>query len=169
MTMTKAVVATVACVASAIALTAFATSHGQPADSPAWFSEFDADQDGIVTRQEALEASRAARRFDRMDADGDGRLTAEEAGGYGERRHAAAVEKFKAIDRDADGALSREEVEGELPNLASNFDELDHDGNGELSTFEIHHPPHLLHHGMCCGKHHGYERAPEVQSSVYRL
>jgi hypothetical protein len=39
-----------------------------------------------------------------------------------------------------DGALSRAEVEGTLPGIAGAFEELDLDGDGKLTSFEIHHP-----------------------------
>ena len=51
-----------------------------------------------------------------------------------------AVRKFGAADTDADGALSRAEVDAKLPAMAAAFDSLDLDGDGKLTSFEIHHP-----------------------------
>jgi hypothetical protein len=50
-----------------------------------------------------------------------------------------ATKKFGAADTDADGALSRAEVEQRLPSIAAAFDSLDLDGDGKLTSFEIHH------------------------------
>jgi hypothetical protein len=50
-----------------------------------------------------------------------------------------AAKKFGAADADADGALSRAEVDGKLPAIAEAFDSLDLDGDGKLTSFEIHH------------------------------
>ena len=50
-----------------------------------------------------------------------------------------AAQKFGAADANADGALSREEVAGKLPAIAASFDALDLDGDGKLTSFEIHH------------------------------
>lgn len=76
-----------------------------------------------------------------------------------------AAKQFGAADTDADGALSRAEVEGKLPAIAAAFDSLDLDGDGKLTSFEIHHG------SGHAGGHHG--RVPikpaSFQTQMLRL
>ncbi len=66
------------------------------------------------------------------DADADQRVTAEEEAAYAEQR-------FGAVDADESGALSQDEYAGAMTqaeNPAGMFDEVDLDGNGEVSREE---------------------------------
>jgi hypothetical protein len=75
-----------------------------------------------------------------------------------------AVKKFGAADTDEDGALSRAEVEGKLPAIAEAFDSLDLDGDGKLTSFEI-------HHGSGAAGYHGRHpvRPAAFQTQTLRL
>ncbi|NQU44179.1 EF-hand domain-containing protein [bacterium] len=61
------------------------------------FGDFDTNQDGFLTKEEAATAQ-----FDRQDADGDGRITLEEFKG--------GAEYFARLDVNADGAVTQEEL-----------------------------------------------------------
>jgi Ca2+-binding EF-hand superfamily protein len=104
---------------------------------------WDANSDGIVTRDEAGKAAidAANKRFDALDANKDGQLTKEELAAAREQRQAGpnekGAERFKAADTNGDGALSKEEVTAGMPRLARNFDRLDADKDGSLSPDEL--------------------------------
>ena len=114
------------------------------------FNKLDANDDGVVTREE--EAAMAARRFQKLDADGDGSITAEELKskhrckkrswwqqgkrrkchhGHGGKRHGRLIER---LDANGDGMLSAEEfaVKG-----AQMFERADVDGNGRVTREEM--------------------------------
>lgn len=90
-------------------------------DKPAPAARADANQDGVVTRQEALAAAEA--RFARADANKDGKLTAEErraarphhrghGGKHGMRggdRGEMRAKMLQRFDADKDGKLSEAE------------------------------------------------------------
>lgn len=61
------------------------------------FSRYDADQSGVVSRDEYLLSRRKA--YSRLDLDGDGKLSFEEYA-------AKAVKKFSGADRDRSGTLT---------------------------------------------------------------
>lgn len=46
-------------------------------------------------------------------------------------------ERLKAADTDRDGYIDREEADAGLPRVAKNFDALDADKDGRLSTGEL--------------------------------
>jgi hypothetical protein len=50
---------------------------------------------------------------------------------------ARAAEQFRRADADRSGALSRAEAERGMPSLARHFDEIDADGDGHITPFEI--------------------------------
>jgi hypothetical protein len=102
----------------------------------------DANRDGVVTRQEAQGYPRLAAGFDGWDKDGNGSLDAAEmaahrAAMHGEMR-AKARGRWGAADKDGNGKLSRQEVEAAMPQLAADFDKMDHDRDGEISLDERH-------------------------------
>ena len=72
----------------------------------------DSDGNGVVTRQEAMDA--AAARFDRADADGNGEITKEEmkAGRekWREGRRDRRGDGFGRMDQNEDGILTENEV-----------------------------------------------------------
>jgi Ca2+-binding EF-hand superfamily protein len=56
--------------------------------------------------------------------------------GAGGHRHGAMLERIKAADTNGDGLISKEEAKA-LPMIAKHFDEIDTDGNGQLSPDEL--------------------------------
>ncbi len=107
---------------------------------PPMFMQFDKNQDGRVSREEAREG--ADRMFTEIDTDKDGFISKEEM----QAHHQAMRDKvrqgmrehMKAADKDGDGALSRAEVEAaKLPRLARDFDKLDRNKDGKLTPDEM--------------------------------
>lgn len=48
-----------------------------------------------------------------------------------------ARQRFRDADTNRDGTLNREELARLNPGAANNFDQFDHDGDGELSEQEV--------------------------------
>ena len=102
----------------------------------------DANQDGVVSREEAQSNPRLEGQFDAADANKDGQLDTAEMEAYratvrAEAR-ARAQERWTAADKDGDGALSREEAQASMPRMAENFDKLDANGDGRVERGEMH-------------------------------
>ena len=76
-------------------------SEGEWTDA---FRKLDADNDGIVTREELQEAAKQARKeaWNKLDTNGDGALSADEFPGR--------AEAFKRIDADGDGLVTKQEL-----------------------------------------------------------
>ena len=112
--------------------------RGVPGLAP--LETYDADDDGIVTREE-VETGRAAR-FAAADADGDGALSPEELIAMEEAileeaRLARAAAVVTRMDDNGDGLLQAGELEARTPRIAPLFDELDTDGDGGISQAEM--------------------------------
>jgi Ca2+-binding EF-hand superfamily protein len=96
-----------------------------------WFSLWDLNGDGQITREEAQQAAAqlAAKRFDKLDLNKDGVITREEIQQARATRRAAERQefeaRFRAADSNGDGALSREEAAQSFPMIARHFDQLD--------------------------------------------
>lgn len=98
----------------------------------AMLERFDANGDGVLTKDELPE--RAQQRFERMDANGDGQVSRDELGrrGGGERDPEA---RFKRHDANGDGLLSVDELPEERG--VRMIEKLDQDGDGALSREEV--------------------------------
>ena len=107
-----------------------APAPAQPPDFWAHLSaELDADQDGVITREEF---DQGASRFPHLDHNGDGVLTEDDfAGGpgFGDPEQGRPGAPFPA-DADGDGAVTAEEWQ-------AHFEQLDVDGDGTLSSAEL--------------------------------
>lgn len=118
---------------------------GNP-DAPglARFAAVDADQDGVVSAEEAAAAVELV--YVAMDADDDGRLTREEyravrmgpqtgtnAARQAERQNAKAA-RFDAMDGDHDGTVSRAEF---LDGGKARFEAADTDRDGKVTPWEF--------------------------------
>ncbi len=69
-----------------------------------FFKKFDANNDGVITKEEADAAHNE--KFKKMDANNDGKVTREEVKAKYEAKKAEFIKKF---DKDGDGKLSDEE------------------------------------------------------------
>ena len=105
--------------------------------------QFDTNQDGKISRQEAK--GRLADIFDQMDQNKDGFLDRKELRALAERMQANAKKggpaaaneamDFDALDKNADGRLSRDELKG-TP-WYNRFAEIDTDKNGQIDRREF--------------------------------
>jgi Ca2+-binding EF-hand superfamily protein len=134
-------------VASVLALTpltllAANEGHQRHGRGPDALKMWDANGDGVVTKDEAQAATaeRTAKHFDAMDLNKDGQITQEEVQQGREQRHAAMKQKFdenfKAADKNGDGGLSKEEAQG-MPRIAQRFDTLDANKDGVVTQEEL--------------------------------
>jgi hypothetical protein len=71
-------------------------------------------------------------------------------------RRAEMRDKLKAADTDGNRSISRSEAAAGLPRLAENFDQVDDDRNGEVSTEELR--KHLGRHDRKDFQAHAAER-----------
>lgn len=116
-------------IAMAAALAGVGIAHAHSPDGGKMFAEFDANHDGVVTKQEA--ESWASTHFDEADTNHDGKLTPEER----KSEHAKRMqEHFTEKDTNKDGVLERSEVQ-HMPDEM--FNRLDTDHNGSLSAAEM--------------------------------
>lgn len=108
------------------------------------FTMIDANQDGVVTAEEA--SSSADEVFTAMDADDNGELTKDEymsvrmgyQQGWNTDRQAAMQSakeaRFAALDTDGNGTVSRAEFQGAAK---AHFDAADADSDGKVSPWEF--------------------------------
>lgn len=121
---------------------AVAAQAGGPSSPPPGRPSVDANQDGIVTRDEANAHPRLAGQFDAVDANKDGQLDPAEMNAHREamraQMRAMGQERWAAADKDGDGALTREEAQASMPGIADRFDTLDANHDGKIDRDEMH-------------------------------
>lgn len=116
-----------------------AMAQTSPAQAPergaSRFFQADANNDGVVTRQE-FDTNRAAH-FTRLDTDNNGQLTREEMRqGFaerGRRGHRGGGHHLTRADANNDGAITREEF---LARPTQMFERLDANNDGVISEAE---------------------------------
>lgn len=104
------------------------------------FSLFDENKDGKLSRDEVQQG--VDKMFADVDTNKDGTISQEEMRAHHQslynRMQSQMQERWKAADKDGDGALSRAEVEaGKMPMLSRDFDRLDANKDGKLTSDEL--------------------------------
>jgi Ca2+-binding EF-hand superfamily protein len=127
---------------ASILVAAAAQAGGYGAGGKQDHPKVDANDDGIVTREEAKPYPRLTEHFDEVDANKDGQLDTAEVNAHREKMRtemrAKAEERWKAADKDGDGSLSRAEAEASMPHMAERFEKFDANGDGMVSRDEMH-------------------------------
>jgi Ca2+-binding EF-hand superfamily protein len=113
----------------------------RPAGKPG-HPQIDANNDGIVTREEAKAFPRLTADFDAADANKDGQLDTAELNAHREKMRvemrAKAEQRWTEADKDGDGALTREEAQASMPGLAERFEQFDSNSDGKIARDEMH-------------------------------
>ena len=123
---------------------------GKSDHMPPMFGMMDENKDGKLSREEVQKS--VDRMFADADANKDGVISGEEMRAHHKKMHdrmqMKMQERWKAADKDGDGALSRAEVDAaDMPMLSRNFEKLDRNKDGKLTTEEMrtgmmqHRPP----------------------------
>jgi Ca2+-binding EF-hand superfamily protein len=97
------------------------------------YSEFDADGDGVISRQEGGASPALARSFDRIDTN--------QSGGIDDREYKAATMhladmSFSEVDINDDGVVSEREAAAMPVSLKEAFGDIDTDGDSNVSPTE---------------------------------
>ena len=110
------------------------------------FAEMDKNGDSVLAKDEVQ--GRVLARFDQLDTDNSGTLSSDELSALRKGRAGKNGKRatFAEMDKDGNGELAKEEVWGRL---SANFDQLDTDKSGTLSSGEL----SVLKKGRA-GKHH---------------
>lgn len=97
------------------------------------YSEFDTDQDGVISRQEAQALPALAKNFHRIDTNRSGGIDGNE---YAAATLNIADLRFDDVDVNGDGVISEREA-GAMPvSLQEAFDTVDADGDQNVSQVE---------------------------------
>jgi Ca2+-binding EF-hand superfamily protein len=104
-------------------------------------STMDANNDGVVTREEAKDYPMLSAKFDAADANKDGKLDTAEMHAHREamrgQMRAHGEERWKTADTDGDAAISHDEAKVAMPRLAAEFDKVDANADGKVTREEM--------------------------------
>lgn len=114
------------------------------------FGLFDENKDGKLSRDEVQRG--VDKMFTEVDTNKDGLISQDEMRAHHKSMHgkmqSQMQERWKAADKDGDGALSRAEVDaGQMPMLSRDFDRLDANKDGKLTSDELRNAMMQRRHG----------------------
>jgi Ca2+-binding EF-hand superfamily protein len=97
------------------------------------FNEFDKDDDGVISRQEAEAYGPLADNFDGIDTNRSGGIDTNE---YGAATRQVANISFERTDINGDGVISEREADAMPFSLREIFGDVDADGDANVSSVE---------------------------------
>lgn len=126
---------------SLIVVAAAQAGDSRPAGK-AGHPQIDANNDGVISREESQVFPRLAADFDAADVNKDGTLDSAELDTHRRKMRvemrAQAEQRWKDADTDGDGALTREEAQASMPGMAERFEQFDSNGDGKIARDEMH-------------------------------
>ncbi len=117
---------------------------------PPMFGLFDENKDGRLSKDEVRKG--VDKMFTDIDTNKDGFITKEEMQAHHkamhDKMHSKMQERWKAADKDGDGSLSRAEVDAAgMKRLSRDFDKLDKNKDGKLTSDEMRDAMMMRHQG----------------------
>lgn len=127
--------ALVACLLMALALFTSGCSNIQGAVEGAQddFDKLDTDDDGVISRSEALDDASINKSFDRLDTNQDSTINPAE---YKAGHIMIANLDFRDLDFNSDGVISTREANSSRPSLKRQFKVVDSDRDNNVSASE---------------------------------